>query len=295
MTAMNFESDNLEFNYAHIGDVRLHYATAGTGDRLVILLHGFPEFWYSWRHQIEVLKGDFTVVAPDLRGYNLSSKPLKVKDYEMDNLVDDVTGLIRHFGREQAAVVGHDWGAAVAWATALRYPEYVWKLGALQVPPSGALQQNMTLRQFLASWYMFFFQIPQLPEWLMRRKDFALLERVLTKTAARQVFSAEDIAKYKKSWSEDGALTAALNYYRANVFKNFFGKTNRENLSGKIKVPTLFIYGEKDTAILPETVRNIQQFVDAPYSELRIADAAHWVQQEASAEVSMALLKFLKD
>ena len=292
---MNFESDNLEFNYAHIGDVRLHYATAGTGDRLVILLHGFPEFWYSWRHQIEVLKGDFTVVAPDLRGYNLSSKPLKVKDYEMDNLVDDVTGLIRHFGREQAAVVGHDWGAAVAWATALRYPEYVWKLGALQVPPSGALQQNMTLRQFLASWYMFFFQIPQLPEWLMRRKDFALLERVLTKTAARQVFSAEDIAKYKKSWSEDGALTAALNYYRANVFKNFFGKTNRENLSGKIKVPTLFIYGEKDTAILPETVRNIQQFVDAPYSELRIADAAHWVQQEASAEVSMALLKFLKD
>ncbi|MEP6923133.1 MAG: alpha/beta hydrolase [Pyrinomonadaceae bacterium] len=292
---MNFESNNLEFSYAQISDVRLHYATAGTGEHLVVLLHGFPEFWYSWRHQIEALSRDFTVVAPDLRGYNLSSKPLNVKDYEIDNLVDDVTGLIRHFGREQAAVVGHDWGAIVAWKTALKYPEYVWKLAALQVPPSGALQQNMTLRQFLASWYLFFFQIPRLPEWLMRRKDFALLERVLTKTATQNVFSSEDIAKYKKSWSEDGAITAAVNYYRANVFKSFFGKTNLENSSGKIKVPTLFIYGEKDTAILPETVRNVQQFVDAPYLELRIPNASHWVQQEAATEVSDALLKFLKD
>jgi pimeloyl-ACP methyl ester carboxylesterase len=292
---MEINLDNLNFDYASFGDVRLHYATVGTGERLVILLHGFPEFWYSWRYQIEVLSQDFTVVAPDLRGYNLSSKPLKVKDYEMDNLVDDVTGLIRHFGREQAAVVGHDWGAIVGWKTALKYPEYIWKLAALQVPPSGALQQNMTLRQFLASWYMFFFQIPRLPEWLMRREDFALLERVLTKTAMQNVFSAEDIAKYKKSWSEDGALTAAVNYYRANVFKSFFGKTNREHSPDKIKVPTLFIYGEKDTAILPETVRNVQQFVDAPYFELRIPNAGHWVQQEASAEVSQALLKFLKD
>jgi pimeloyl-ACP methyl ester carboxylesterase len=292
---MNFESDNLEFNYAHIGDVRLHYATAGTGDRLVVLLHGFPEFWYSWRHQIEALSQDFTVVAPDLRGYNLSSKPANVKDYEMDILVDDVTGLIRYFGREQAAVVGHDWGAIVAWKTALKYPEYVWKLAALQVPPSGALQQNMTLRQFLASWYMLFFQIPRLPEWLMSRRDFALLKRVLTKTAARDVFSSEDIARYKKSWSEEKALTAGLNYYRANVFKSFFEKTNGEHLPAKIKVPTLFIYGEKDTAILPQTVRNVQQFVDAPYFELRIPNAGHWVQQEAFAEVSQALLGFLKD
>jgi len=281
----------IKFDYAQIGGVKLHYATAGDGEKLVILLHGFPEFWYSWRHQIIALSDEYTVVAPDMRGYNLSDKPPRVADYEINNLVDDVCGLIRHFGREQAAVVGHDWGATVAWAVALKNPEYVWKLCAMQVPPISVWRKNQTFKQFLASWYMFFFQIPALPEWLMRRNDYAILANALKKgTIERGVFTDEDIAEYKKSWREDGALTSAVNYYRANILKRFFGKNSLET---KIKVPTLFIYGEKDTAILPETVAGVHEAVDAPYSEIRIPDAAHWVQQEAAEIVTDSLREFL--
>ena len=290
---MKTNLDKLDSDYAQIGDVKLHYATAGDGENLVILLHGFPEFWYSWRHQIHVLSPDFTVVAPDLRGYNLSSKPARIEDYEMDRLVDDVTGLVRHFGRERAAIVGHDWGAAIAWATAQKHPEYVWKLAALQVPPMSVWRQNLSFKQLLTSWYMLFLQTPRLPEWLLSRNDFALLKRALISSTARaDVFSAQDLAEYEKSWSEAGAINSAVNYYRAN-FSKFF--TKPPVAEPRIKAPTLFIYGEKDHAIIPETVQNVGQFIDAQYSELRIPDAGHWIQQEAAAEVSAALLEFLKD
>jgi epoxide hydrolase 4 len=283
----------INFDYAQIGGVKLHYATAGDGERLVVLLHGFPEFWYSWRHQLADLSDRYTVVAPDLRGYNWSDKPPRISDYEMDNLVDDITGLIRHFGRENAAVIGHDWGAGVAWAIAMKQPEYLWKLGALQVPPFAVWRKNLTLKQLLASWYMFFFQIPALPEFLLRQGDFALLRNALrNSTFNKDVFTDEIIKEYKKAWSEPFALTAMLNYYRANFFQRF---TSQSSVAQKIKVPTLFIYGEKDQAVLPETVKNVRQMIDAPFSELRIPDAGHWVQQEARLEVTDALREFLAD
>lgn len=281
----------ITFEYAQVGGVRLHYAKAGEGERLVILLHGFPEFWYSWRHQLTALSDEYTVVAPDLRGYNLSDKPTKVSDYEIDKTVDDVVGLIHHFGREKAAVIGHDWGASAAWALAAKHPEYLWKLGALQVPPPSVLRKNFSFRQFLASWYMFFFQIPMLPEHLLKLNDFALLENALkNSTAEKNVFTDEDIAKYKKAWSEPFAPTAMLNYYRANILKRFFSKPAE---TPKIKVPTVFIYGEQDKAILPETVRGIGELIDAPYEEFRIPTAAHWVQQEAAEAVTDILREFL--
>lgn len=283
---------NIKFDDAQIGGVRLHYATAGEGDRLVILLHGFPEFWYSWRHQLEGLSEDYTVVAPDLRGYNRSDKPVNVADYQIDNLVDDVLGLIRHFGREQAAIVGHDWGAAVAWALAARHPEAVYKLCAMQVPPMSVWQKNQTWRQALASWYMLFFQIPYLPEWILSRDDFALAEKLLRNAAAdRRFFSDEEIEKYKESWREPEALTSAVNYYRANVFQRII----RPQPTVKIKVPTLFIYGEKDAAILPETVRNVKDAVDASYEEIHIPESGHWVQQEAAEAVTDSLREFLAE
>ncbi len=283
----------INFDYAQIGGVKIHYATAGDGEKLVILLHGFPEFWYSWRRQIVALSDEYTVVAPDMRGYNLSDKLPRVEDYDMNNLVDDVTGLIRHFGREQAAVVGHDWGASVAWAVALKHPESVWKLCAMQVPPMAVWKKNQTFKQFFASWYMFFFQIPRLPEWLMSRNDFALLANGLkTSTAEKGIFTDKEIAEYKKAWSEPGALNSAINYYRANIVKRLFGKSSMEE---KIKVPTLFIYGEKDSAILPETVAGVGKFIDAPFSEIRIPDAGHWVQQEAAEIVTDSLREFLAE
>jgi epoxide hydrolase 4 len=284
---------SINFDYAQIGGVKLHYATAGDGEKLVVLLHGFPEFWYSWRRQIVCLSDEYTVVAPDMRGYNLSDKPARVEDYDINKSVDDILGLIRHFGHEQAAIVGHDWGASIAWAIAQKHPESVWKLCAMQVPPIGVWEKNQTFKQLLASWYMFFFQIPALPEWLLSRNDYALLANGLRNgTVERDVFTDADIAEYKKSWSEQNALTSAINYYRANILKRVFRKTQPAE---KIKVPTLFIYGEKDAAILPETVRGVGEFVDAPFTEIRIPDAGHWIQQEAFDVVNDSLLEFLTE
>ncbi|MEJ7862631.1 MAG: alpha/beta hydrolase [Pyrinomonadaceae bacterium] len=289
---MNNQNEIL-FEYAQIGGVRLHYAKCGNGEKLVLLLHGFPEFWYSWRHQLVALGDEYTLVAPDLRGYNLSDKPSRVEDYEIDKLVDDVTGLIRHFNREKAAVVGHDWGASIAWATAQKHPEFVWKLCALQVPPMSVWRKNQTFKQFLVSWYMFFFQIPFFPEWLLSRNDFALLENSLkNSTVQKNVFTLEVIAEYKKSWREPFVLQNALNYYRANFFRLFSASSDSNK---KIRVPTLFIYGENDHAILPETVKGIAEFIDAPYEEFHIPTAGHWVQQEESETVTQILREFLAD
>jgi pimeloyl-ACP methyl ester carboxylesterase len=283
--------------YAQVGGVRLHYARAGTGDRLVVLLHGFPECWYSWRHQITALAGEkYTVVAPDLRGYNLSDKPPRVIDYRVSCLVDDVTGLIRHLGQKDAAVVGHDWGAVISWAVAFRHPEYVWKLAALQVPSGGAWRKNLTFRQSLASWYILFFQLPRIPEWFISRNNYEGLVDAFKKTTAKPgLITEEEIAVYVKAMSQRGSLTAALNYYRANFWSRFVRPRSNKYGTGdaKVRVPTLFIYGEKDTAVLPPSVRDVGAFVDAPYHELRIPEAAHWVQQEAPEKVTAALRSFL--
>ncbi len=295
---INLDS-SIRHGYAQVGDVRLHYAERGSGERLVLLLHGFPECWYSWRSQLMSLgeTGRYRVVAVDMRGYNLSDKPSRVEAYRMDALVDDVLGLVRHFGAREAAIVGHDWGAAVAWAVALRYPEYVWKLAALQVPPPAAWAANMTFRQALRSWYMLFFQLPRVPEWVISANDYAMLERMLKSTTMKHAsFSDTDIAVYKaalREKSETGetsALTCALNYYRAN----FTALLRRQRGDGgRVRVPTLFIYGERDFAIIPETVRGVGEFVDAPYREVRIARSGHWVQREAAAQVNAALISFL--
>ncbi|MGH9968432.1 MAG: alpha/beta fold hydrolase [Pyrinomonadaceae bacterium] len=286
-------------NYAQVNGIRLHYAECGSGDDLVILLHGFPEFWYSWRHQLAFLGKRYHVVAPDMRGYNLSDKPSRVEDYVVDVLVEDVVGLIQHFGASQAVIVGHDWGAGVAWAVAQKHPERISKLAVLQVPPAAAWRANLTLRQLLRSWYMFFFQLPRLPESLIRRNDFDGLNRVFTeKVSRRGSFTEADIAAYKEALRQPGALTSAINYYRANVFR-IMRKPHRTaadapgQVSARIRVPTLFIFGEQDFAILPQTVNGVGNYIDAPYHEVRIPDSGHWVQNEAVMEVNAALEKFL--
>ena len=286
----------IHHGFADVGDVRLHYAECGTGEDLVILLHGFPEFWYSWRHQLPVLAERYHVVAPDMRGFNLSDKPAGIKNYRVDLLVEDVLGLIKFFGKKKAAIVAHDWGAGVAWALAQRHPEAVSKLVAMQVPPPAAWRANFTLRQMRRSWYMFFFQLPRLPEWWAGANDFARVEKMYRETSVRpDAFTDSDIAVYKEALRRPEALRSALNYYRANVLKSLFrggGEITNER-DGRVRVPTLFIYGEQDVPIIPETVRGVDRFVDAPYRELRIPDSGHWVQNEAVAEVNAALLDFL--
>jgi epoxide hydrolase 4 len=288
---------SIRHGFAQVGDVRLHYAEAGEGERLVVLLHGFPECWYSWRHQLKALSGRFRVVAPDMRGYNLSDKPARVEDYRVSRLVDDVTGLIRHLGAREAAVVGHDWGAVVAWAVARHYPDYVSKLVSLQVPPAAVWRKNLSWRQLLRSWYMLFFQLPALPEWWIRRRDFAGIEEMFRKTARPGTFTDEDLRVLKSALKEPGALTAAINYYRANL-RSFLGRRPRAEgftKQEKVRVPVLFIFGERDFAIAPETVEGVADYVNAPYTEVRLAKSNHWVQQEYPAEVSAALVSFLEE
>jgi pimeloyl-ACP methyl ester carboxylesterase len=292
----------IRHDYAQVGEVRLHYAECGQrGGRLVLLLHGFPECWYSWRHQLTALGERFHVVAPDLRGYNLSDKPARVDDYRMEKLTGDVLGLMDYFGAREAAVVGHDWGAVIAWAVAARHPERVWKVAALQVPPRSVWLANLTLRQALNSWYMLYFQLPHLPEWQLGLNDFAALDRMFKKTSRPGTFTDTDLAIYKNALRQKdartntSALTAAVNYYRANTFSNLSRSGDQaKSTDARIRVPTLFIYGERDFAIVPDSVRNLDKHINAPYRELRLADSNHWVQQESPAEVNAALLDFLE-
>lgn len=290
---------SVRHGYAQVGGVRLHYAERGEGDDLIIFLHGFPECWYSWRHQLKTLGERYHVVAPDLRGYNLSDKPPRVEDYSMDKLVDDVTGLIRHFGKDRAVVVGHDWGAGLAWAVALRHPEYVSRLVAMQVPPPAAWRANMTFKQALRSWYMLFFQIPLLPEWLISLNDFAVVERSFKSAPGNKAaFTETDIAVYKKALREPNALTSAINYYRANFAALLLRQQKQEEESDdlrdySVRVPTLLIYGELDKFIVPETLRGVNRFVDAPYREARFKNYGHWIQNEAPEEVNAELASFL--
>jgi len=294
--------------YADVNGVRLHYAEAGAGDSLVILLHGFPEFWYTWRPQLAALAAKHHVVAPDMRGYNLSAKPPNVSDYRIETVALDVVGLIDHFGAAQAAIVAHDWGAGVAWSVAQKFPERVSKLAVLQVPPAAAWRDNITLKQLFRSWYMVFFQLPGIPEWLMSRKNFAQLEKTFRETVVRKdTFTDEDIEAYKEALRKPGALTAAFNYYRANVRRLIAHSSSHAAAvdgitdpgerqaqgDGRIRVPTLFIFGEQDFAIVPATARGVERYIDAPFRELRIPDSGHWVQNEKPAEVNAALLEFL--
>jgi len=290
---------SIRHDYAQIGDLRLHYAECGKeNDELVILLHGFPEFWYSWRHQMPVLGQNCHVVAPDMRGYNLSDKPPRISDYRIEYLVADVLDLIKHFGKSTAVIIGHDWGAGVAWAVAQRHPKAVTRLAALQVPLPAAWRENLTFAQLRRSWYMFFFQLPRVPEWWARANDFRRMEEMYRKTSFRPgAFSEDDIEAYKQAMRQPRALTSSINYYRANVFRSLFrrGVETPNDSDGRIRVPTLFIYGEQDMAVIPSTVKDLGRFIDAPYRELRIPDSGHWVQNEAVAEVNAALLEFLDE
>jgi pimeloyl-ACP methyl ester carboxylesterase len=282
-------------NWTHaeavVNGVRLHYVEAGAGP-LVILLHGFPEFWYSWRWQIPALAAaGHRVIAPDLRGYNLSDKPAGVRSYRLEALRGDVAGLIRQAGVERATVVGHDWGGAIAWTLALRRPELLDRLVILNAPhPAAFLRELRTWSQLRKSWYMIFFQLPLLPELVFRAGNFALLERTLRRDPVRPgAFSAADVEQYRRALARPGALTAAINYYRA-AFRHDLRRSARP--LPRIDVPTLLIWGEQDRYLGTELTAGLEPWVSNLRIE-RIAEASHWVQVDAPDKVNRLLIEFL--
>ena len=282
----------LAHRYAELGDVRLHYVEAGEGP-LVLLLHGFPQFWYEWRHQIPVLvEAGFRVVAPDMRGYNLSDKPPSVRALRIELLARDVERLILASGERTASVVGHDWGAIVAWIVAMLHPGRVGKLAILNVPhPARFLDGLLSPRQLLKSSYVFFFQIPRLPEEVVRAGDFALLRFALQRDPVRpETFTAEDIERYVEAMARPGALSAALNYYRALL------QSHRETwaLLKRIEAPVLVIWGERDRFLSRRLAEPPLRWVPNLLHVERLPDASHWVAEDRPQEVNALLLDFLR-
>jgi epoxide hydrolase 4 len=284
--------DLVEHRYVDFGDVRLHYVEAGEGP-LVVLLHGFPQFWYMWRFQIPALaEAGFRVVAPDMRGYNLSEKPRGVRNYRIELLARDVERLILACGEESAAVVGHDWGAVVAWATAMRHPGRVRRLGILNVPhPERFARGLLRPAQLLRSSYMFFFQVPRLPEKALAARDFASLRYALRYEPVHPVaFTDGDIERYVEALARPGALTAALNYYRALFRRN---PLKARALLRRIEAPVIVIWGERDRFLGKELAEPDPCWVPNLRLE-RLPHASHFVAEDRSDEVNLFLLEFLK-
>jgi epoxide hydrolase 4 len=285
-------SDLVEHRYADLGDVRLHYVEVGEGP-LVVLLHGFPQFWYMWRFQIPALaQAGFRVVAPDMRGYNLSEKPRGVRNYRVELLAGDVERLILACGEERAAVVGHDWGAAVAWVTAMMHPERVGRLGILNVPhPERFARGLLRPAQLLKSWYMFFFQVPRLPEKVLAAADFSSLRRALRNEPVRPgTFTDEDIERYAEALARPGALTATLNYYRALFRRN---PLKARALLRRIETSVMVIWGERDRFLGKELAEPDPFWVPNLRVEW-LPEASHFVAEDRPDEVNSLLVEFLK-
>jgi epoxide hydrolase 4 len=277
-------------SYADLNNTRLHYVESGEGP-LVVLLHGFPEFWFSWRFQVPALAAaGFRVVAPDMRGYNLSSRPRGVPAYDIDCLAGDIHDLIRERGAESAFLAGHDWGAAVAWATAMNHPEVVGRLAILNVPhPRRLLHGLRRPRQLVKSWYMFLFQLPWLPERLARARRWWFFRYGFEHDARPGAFTPTDIDRYVQAWSQPGAATATINYYRA-VFRQ--SPRRAEARIRPVDAPTLVIWGERDRYLGAELAEPDPADVPNVERVVRLPNASHWVQHDEPERVNQLLAEF---
>lgn len=278
--------------------VTLHAVTAGPEDGdLVVLLHGFPEFWYAWHHQIPGLaEAGYRVVAPDMRGYNCSEKPRGVDSYHVDELVGDVAGLVRAFDRGSAHVVGHDWGGLVAWQTAIDRPGVVDRLAVLNAPHPSAYERELrrSPAQWRKSWYVASFQLPRVPEFGLKWNDFAFLDRVLREQPVRpDAFTATDIERYKRALDRPGARRAALNYYRSIARRTARLTLTRGGVGDlPVRVPTCLLWGERDEALSVSLTEGLDRWVPDLRVE-RVPDASHWLQFDAPDRVTETVLAHL--
>lgn len=275
------EEDSLG-THGHLqsGDIKLHYVTAGEGP-LVVLIHGFPDYWYSWREQIPALAENFQVVALDMRGYNLSDQPEGVENYTMDKLVGDVAATLEHFGREKAVIVGHDWGGMVAWSFAMQHPDKTERLVILNLPHPKGLMRELANNpeQQQASEYARNFQKP----------DAA--KRMIPGMLAFWVKDPEARKKYIEAFNRS-SVEGMLNYYKANYPREPYEDTSAD--LPQVTCPVLMFHGLGDTALLPGALNDTWNWIDGPLTLITIPGAGHFVQQDAADLVTQRLVNWLK-
>jgi pimeloyl-ACP methyl ester carboxylesterase len=270
----------LREGYAEVGDQSLHYVEAGEGP-LIVLLHGFPEFWFGWRRQIEPLvAAGFRVVAPDTRGYNLSSKPDGFEAYAVDLLAADIRDLVKERGAESALLVGHDWGGSIAWTVAMNHPEVVDRLAILNAAHPRRLSEGLHHpSQLRRSWYFFFFATPGLPEDVVHARDWHFFRHFLHDASP----------PYTEAWSQPGAAAAMINYYRASV------RQSQKEAVAKLRpisAPTLVIWGERDSYLDSDLAEPDHDDVPNLDHVERLPDASHWVHHDEAERVNQLLTDF---
>ena len=280
------ESIPAESRAVETNDVTLHVVEAGPEEgKLLVLLHGFPEFWYGWHEAIARLaNAGYRVVVPDQRGYNLSAKPPSVRDYRIGELARDVVGLIDAYDRETAAVAGHDWGAAVAWWLALHHESVVSELVTVNVPHPTVFERALrgSWDQRLKSWYMLAFQLPKLPEAVASAGNWRLATNALRDTSAPGTFTDEDLRRYRRAWNRDGSFEAMVNWYRAIV------RDRPEPAKTEVTVPTLVIWGARDRFLARRLANeSVEHCADGRL--LSIDDATHWAVHEHPHRVTEAI------
>ena len=287
-------------NFVQLENIRLHTVEAGTG-KPILFVHGFPEFWYAWQNQLEAFSRDHRAVAVDMRGHNLSDKPADAKAYRPKHLVADLHGLIRHLGG-RCIVVAHDWGGAAAWNLAAAHPECIEKLVIINSPHpitfARELRDNPAQQE--ASRYMLWLRKAGAAAKLAE-DDFALLAAMLTKTTADAAWLTPDtLARYREAWAQPGSLDCTLNYYRASPLHPATPEEpgaagiQLDPAAFTVRVPTLVIWGERDTALLPALLDGLDAFVP-DLTVRRIPDGSHWVIHEKPDEVNRLIREFIEE
>jgi pimeloyl-ACP methyl ester carboxylesterase len=292
LNSQKFIQSAIRFSYYDTNGVKLHVAEAGpTGGPLVVLLHGFPEFWYGWRHQIDDLaQAGYRVIVPDQRGYNKSDKPQGRAAYSLDQLADDIIGLVEITGAESFALIGHDWGAAVGWWIASQYKTTLQRFVALAAPHPfvwiDAIQKFPDQRK--KSWYIQAFRLPYLPEFILRWQDFKSMSAAMKETKRPEACTEHDLVQYRQAWSEPGALTGMLNWYRAIYLKRV-----SPVLKNPIEVHTKILWGNDDKYGIQQLAEMSCQLCSK--GSVEYLNTTHWIQHDAPDRVNQSILDFLDD
>ena len=297
-----FAMTDFQSQTAEVNGIRLHYVSVGQG-KLIMFVHGFPEFWYEWEKQLLEFGNDYQAVAPDMRGYNLSSKPTEIEKYHITALIDDLRALAKYLGHEKCIMVAHDWGGAVAWSVAIRHPELLEKLIIINAPHPAVFARELLSNpdQQKASQYMLLLRSAK-AERVLSDNNYARLMEILTYFGSKWELSEEHRLQYVQAWSQPGALTGSLNYYRASPLFPPISEQEEAQISNimnlpedmmAVKVPTLVIWGELDQALLTGNLDGLEDYVD-DLTVRRIPDGTHWVIHEQPERVNALIRKFIE-